>query len=179
MALTNTQKEFGALTKLLHWTIFGLFVVQYFLVYRREYFPKDSPEKIQYILLHKSLGLCVLFLGVIWILWSRIGKRPSMPLNMNHFEIMMAKLVHFLLYLSMILMPLTGIGMSLYSGRGVSFFNIFTIAALPKNDAFSDLFYYTHKWSSYVIIAVVSLHVLAALYHHFYKKDSVLKRMAL
>ena len=68
MALANTKKEFGTLTKLLHWTIFALFVVQYFLVYRREYFPKNSPEKIQYILLHKSFGLCVLFLAVLMIM---------------------------------------------------------------------------------------------------------------
>jgi cytochrome b561 len=178
MALTNNKKEFGMLTKLLHWTIFVLFVVQYALIYRRDYFPKNAPEKTQYILIHKSLGLLVLFLALMMIGWRQLGNRPAMPLNMNGFEQLLAKLTHFLLYLSMLIMPLTGIGMSLYAGYGVSFFGQFTIPALPKNEMLSDSFYAVHQWSSYVIIGLVSLHILGALYHHYYKKDGVLKRMS-
>ena len=55
MPLINTQKKWGLVTKLLHWGFFILFCAQYFLVYRREYFANNAPEKTQYILLHKQL----------------------------------------------------------------------------------------------------------------------------
>lgn len=177
MTFTNSQNKFGILTKLLHWSIFVIFVLQFFLVYRREYFPKDAPEKLQYILLHKSFGLLVLFLAVLMIVWRKIGTRPSYPLNMSGAEIALAKSVHGLLYLCMLVMPLAGIGMSLYAGYGVSFFGLFTIPGLEKNEGLNELFFLTHQWTSYLIIGLVSLHVFAALYHQFYKRDQVLKRM--
>jgi cytochrome b561 len=178
MSLQNTPEKFGSLTKLLHWTIFLLFVIQYFLVYRREYFPKDSPEKLQYMLLHKSIGVVLLVLAVLMILWRYVGKRPP-PITTNALERIGAKLMHFLLYAAMLIMPLSGIGMSLYAGYSVSVFGWFNLPiTLEKNEALGNLFYTTHVWSSYAVIGLVGLHVLAALFHHFIRKDEVLKRMS-
>lgn len=178
MGLTNTANKFGSLTKILHWSIFLLFVVQYYLVYRREYFPKGSQEKLQYMLLHKSIGVCLLFLALAMIIWHHVGTRPMMPMNMSKFDIFVAKTVHFLLYVSMLVMPLSGIAMSMYGGRAIDFFGWFTIPLIvAKNETLSHNIFNVHVWSSYVVIGLVSLHVLAALYHHFVKKDAVLKRM--
>src|SRR5207302_1478323 len=123
----NTPKQFGSLTKGLHWLIFILFVVEYFLVYRREYFPKESPEKLQYILLHKSIGVCLLLLALLLILWCYVGTRPSYSANMSRFESYVAKGTHFLLYVVMLLQPITGILMSSFGGRSVAVFGWFTL----------------------------------------------------
>ena len=178
MGLKNTTASFGTLTKLTHWAIFILFVLQYFLVYRREYFPKDSPEKLQYILLHKSVGTLLLLLALFMILWRQMGQRPPFPSNMSKTEIFFAKLIHFLLYFSMLLMPIIGILMSQFGGRAVSFFGQFELPTLvAKNKALAGVMYDSHVILSYIIIAIVTLHALAALAHHFIKKDNVLKRM--
>jgi len=179
MALQNSSERFGSLTKLLHWLIFPLFIVQYFLVYRREYFPKDSPEKLQYILLHKSIGVVLLLLAFFMLVWRHAGQRPT-SLNGNSLERVLAKLTHILLYVSMLIMPISGILMSLSAGYNVSVFGLFNLPfAMTKNEALGNLMYTTHVWTSYAVIGLVSLHVLAALFHHFVRKDKVLTRMLL
>jgi cytochrome b561 len=178
MGLKNSAEKFGSLTKLLHWSIFFLFILQYFLVYRREYFPKNSPEKLQYILLHESIGVCVLVLALFMITWRHVGTRPLMPANMPSFHVKSAKFIHFLLYLTMLIQPLTGFAMSEFAGYEVGVFGMFNLPMiLPKNEQLGHLFHEIHEWSSYAIIGLVSAHILAALYHHFVMKDNVLKRM--
>lgn len=179
MQLTNNDERFGLLTKLLHWSIFILFVIQYYLVYRREYFSKEMPEKLQYILLHKSLGVVVLTLAVLMLFWSHLGKHPSPP-KASKIKLVISKLTHMFLYLSMLVMPLSGIFMSVSSGRAVSVFNWFKIPLfLPENKALAEKIYYVHIYASYVVIGLVSLHVLGALYNHYIAKNNVLKRMTI
>jgi len=178
MALKNSAEKFGSLTKLLHWLIFFLFIGQFFLVYRREYFPKNSPEKLQYILLHESLGVLLLVLALFMITWRHVGVRPTMPAHMSKFEKLIAKTTHLLLYATMLIQPLTGIAMSEYSGYEVGVFGWFKLPMLvAKNEQMGHLMSEIHEISSFVIIGLVSLHVIGALYHHFIKKDKVLLRM--
>lgn len=178
MPFQNTSEKFGSLTKFLHWSIFILFVVNYYLVYRREYFPKDTNEKLQYLLLHKSLGICVLIIAFAMLLWRRVGTRPIMPSNMSHRERNFAKWTHILLYTAMFIMPISGILMSIFAGYAVSFFGLFDLPMLfAKNEDIGTVFYQTHVLSSYFIIALVAVHASAALFHHFVRKDNVLQRM--
>jgi len=177
MPFQNTPEKFGSLTKFLHWNIAILFVIQYFLVYRREYFPNDTNEKLQYLLLHKSLGICVLVLAFTMLLWRKVGTRPLMPGSMTHIELLAAKWTHILLYIAMFIMPLSGILMSIFAGYPVSFFGLFELPMITKSEAIGMVFYKTHVVSSYFIIAIVVVHTAAALYHHYIKKDNVLQRM--
>jgi cytochrome b561 len=176
MSFQNTPNKFGSLTKFLHWLIFILFVTQYALVYRRGYLPEESTEKLQYLMLHKSFGVILLGLAVFMILWRHAGTRPSY-ISMNVVEKLLAKLTHFLLYLTMLIMPLSGIGMSLYAGYSVSVFGLALPLTLTKNEALGNALYQTHVWTSYIVLALAALHILAALYHHFLRRDEVLKRM--
>jgi len=176
MSLVNTKQKFGSLTKLLHWTLFVLFVIQYFLAYRRGYFPDKSPEKLQYILLHKSIGVIALGVALMMVIWRHLGKRPSLQ-NVNFMEKCLAKVTHLSLYIVALLLPLSGIGMSLFSGRSITIIKGISLPALTKNPTLAKILYTTHVTTTYAAIALVSLHVFAALYHHFIRKDRVLKRM--
>ena len=174
----NNEKKYGVVTKLLHWSIFVLFILQFFLVYRREYFPKDSPEKMQYMLLHKSFGATILALAIFMIIWRHLGKRPSHPSHMPKTQSILAKVVHALLYLCMLIMPLSGISMSQLSGYKVSIFNWFDLPMLVSvNKDLAGVFHEIHEYTSFAIIALVSGHALAALYHHFVNKDNVLEKI--
>lgn len=178
MSIQNNAKEFGSLTKLLHWTIFALFIVQYFLVYRREYFPKDAPEKLQYILLHKSLGVCLLLLAFLMLVWRHMGSRPLFAKNMSGLQKGLARITHLLLYVTMLVQPISGILMGWYGGRTISLFGIYDLPnLLSKNEALSKICYTAHVWSSYLIIGLVALHILGALHHHFIQRDNTLTRM--
>jgi cytochrome b561 len=178
MSLVNTSKRFGMITKWLHWSIFGLFVSQFFLIYRKDYFPDHAPEKLQYMLLHKSLGVIVLLLAIFMIFWRHLGQRPQFVANMTRFEKQLAGTVHILLYTLMLAMPLTGIAMSMFSGYAVSVFGQFDLPMLvEKNKEIAGLFHEIHEWLSYAVIGIVGIHILGALIHHFIRKDETLKRM--
>ncbi len=78
----------------------------------------------------------------------------------------------------MIAIPVTGSLFSSAEGQGLDFFGLFTAGSpLPTDRAFSRPIEFLHKTGQYAIYAFVGLHVLAALYHHFVKRDNVLQRM--
>jgi cytochrome b561 len=177
MQLINSKEKFGLMTKLLHWGIFGLFCAQYFLVYRRTYFPKDSPESTQYILLHKSFGVLILGLALFFILWRTLGSRPRWPTTMQFWQKVLSKVVHYALFFAMFAMPISGILMSQYHGYPVSWFGHKLPTLVSENKDLSTFFHSAHVIMSYAIIGLVGLHILGALTHHFYYKDRVLKNM--
>lgn len=177
MSLINTTETFGSLTKLLHWTLFVLFILQFYLVYQHGFVAKESPWHDRLIFLHVSFGFVTAIFALLFIFTRIIGKRP-IYINTSPFETFLAKAVHFLLYVVMLVQPLSGMMMSLAGGYDVSVFGLFTITAFAqKNEPLSHFLFQVHVWNSYMIIALVSLHALAALFHHFIRRDRVLIRM--
>lgn len=177
MQVINSGEKFGIVTKLLHWGFFVLFCAQYFLVYRREYFPKDAPESTQYILLHKSLGVIILGMALFFILWRKLGTRPSWPKTMSPFQKKLAKRVHLALFFVMFAMPVSGILMSQYYGYPVSVFGYEIPNMVSTNKELSSFCRQAHEIFSFAIMGIVGLHVLGAFVHHFYYRDRVLKTM--
>ena len=79
----------------------------------------------------------------------------------------------------MLIMPISGIAMSQLSGRTVKVFDWFAVPNfISINKPLAKQIYGLHVWSSYIIIGLVVVHILAAFYHHFIQKDDVLKRMS-
>lgn len=177
MPLINTQKKWGLVTKLLHWGFFILFCAQYFLVYRREYFANNAPEKTQYILLHKSFGVIILAMALFFMLWRQFGTRPSWPTTLSTWQKYLAKIVHLSLYIILLAMPLSGILLSQFHGYPVSVFGHKIPTLVSVNKPLSDFFYETHEILSFAIIGILSLHIIGALVHHFYYRDRILKNM--
>jgi len=103
--------------------------------------------------------------------------RPPIPTGTSMHEQILAKIVHVLLYLSMLMMPIGGICMTYMSGRSLLFFGIEVPKLLEVNKPLAGLMYKGHVYSSYVIIGLFIVHVGAALIHHFIRKDDVLNRM--
>jgi cytochrome b561 len=177
MQLLNSKEKFGLVTKLLHWGFFVLFIAQYFLVYRREYFTENSPESMQYILLHKSFGVIILGMAVFFILWRKLGSRPSWPNTMTHWQKWLAKIVHLSLYFVLLAMPISGILMSQYYGYPVAVFGHDIPNLVSENKELSSFFHEMHEVLSFAIMGIVGLHIVGALVHHFYYRDRTLKNM--
>nr|WP_281406671.1 cytochrome b/b6 domain-containing protein [Rhizobium sp. P44RR-XXIV] len=85
---------------------------------------------------------------------------------------------HILLYALMILMPLAGYTTSAAGGRDLPWFGLFEWPnLLPLDRPLARAAAEVHEYGAYCLYAVVSLHILAALWHHFFRKDEVLRRM--
>ena len=131
-----------------------------------------------YIGLHKSFGISLLFWMIARVINRLFVKAPpSVP--MPKWQSLASKFSHFALYAILIAMPLAGLLMSLYGGRPVDIFGLFQIPVFVTPDRSLARFYndiHTEIiWP--MIIGFTALHIGAALYHQFIKKDNLIARM--
>lgn len=182
MGLRNTEKTYGKLSKFLHWGMFVLVVGMICVGYYMHELPKETPEELMYkigvIGLHKAFGIIILATIIFRFIWRARNTVPKMPEEMSGLEKIMAHMSHLLLYVLVLIMPLSGWLMSSAGGHKVSVFGLFTMPSLmEKNKSLSGLFHEIHEITVVVLIVVIILHAAFALYHHFIKKDDTLKRM--
>ncbi|CAA0107138.1 Cytochrome b561 [BD1-7 clade bacterium] len=160
----------------LHWLTALLFLGVFFLGLYMEDLPK-GPAKFEIIGIHKSLGLLVLAIAALRLAW-RIKEGALSPLStMSRKQQMLATGMHHLLLLMTLLMPLSGVVMSMAGGRPLEFFGVTLITAGQKIEWLSGIAHTLHVSSVIFIFAVVGLHILAALKHQFMVKDGTLARM--
>ncbi len=176
MNITNTDKRWGLVAQGFHWLTLLLIVGAWFAVETREDFPKGSPERDAWMLLHKSLGISIFFL-----VWFRIGARvvQATPAAIGvEWQQRAAKLVQLCLYAVMIAMPITGMLASQFLGKPVSWFGVFELPMLvSESEDIGEALEEVHKAGFVALLVLLAAHVGAALYHHFMLKDDVLKRM--
>lgn len=177
MPLRSTRDQYGSLAKLLHWAIALLIFYLLYLGFTMGDMAMGL-EKIKRYGLHKSLGMSVLTLAGIRLLWRLSGPAPALPVNLRWYERRAAQVTHGMLYGLMFLMPLSGWLMSSAAGFPVSPFGWFTMPDLiaPSKDA-RHFWHEAHEIIAFVLIGLIALHVIGALYHHFYYRDDVLRRM--
>ncbi|MBU6475403.1 MAG: YceI family protein [Alphaproteobacteria bacterium] len=177
MQLKNTPTQYGAVTKALHWTIAAIVIFQLIIGSWMGSLPMGV-FKLDVVLLHKSLGITVLFLIVTRLLWHLFSRRPAPLETLTRFERIASRALHDSFYLLLLVMPLSGWALSSAHGAPVHFFGLFTLPDfVAENKASAHFYREVHGYVSDVLIAVICLHVAAALMHHFYTKDNVLKRM--
>ncbi len=177
MPLKNTETEYGAVTKTIHWTTAAIVLCLLPL----GLFMGDIPDlgvKLTAYNLHKSFGITVLALMICRICWHVYNHRPDEVPTIKAWEKAGAAIVHYSLYVLLLAQPLTGWLLSSAGGRPVSVFGLFTLPDLvPADKAAKHIYASRHETIGYLIMAVVGLHIAAAIKHHFIDKDTVLKRM--
>ena len=143
------------------------------------YFLEDLPDDFQPTAynLHKLTGLTILALMVLRLMWTLVNPKPELPAGTLAWQRWLQEGVHFALYVFVILMPLAGWVGSVAGGRPPHIGDFqFTLPIEPSKELAGTAFD-VHGVVAIILIVLVSLHGLAALYHHFWKKDDILKRM--
>lgn len=173
----NATISWGWLTKLFHWLMFLLIVGAYVAVNQHELFEKGSDERNWWMMIHKSMGLSVFFL-----VWLRLAWRASQPTPENFAGPLMTRMAnvgHKLLYLLMIVVPGSALMMSQFAGRPVSWFGLLELPAWlePNKELASQIHTLHTEVLAPALFVLIVLHFLGALWHHFFDRDDVLKRM--
>jgi cytochrome b561 len=177
MALRNTTRRWGAVAQLLHWAIVLLIIAQFTLATLFDDLPSGM-KKLGLIARHKSIGITILALAIVRLLWRWMNTHPPLPATLKPYESSLARVTHVLLYVLLFAVPLTGWTMSSARGFPVSWFGLFTLPDLvAKNKQLYETLVTTHGVLAWSLGVVATLHLLAALKHHFWLKDDVLKRM--
>lgn len=175
MQLTNSNKQYGLIAILLHW-IMAILIVGLIIGLYMTRIPIGL-LKLKLFGWHKEYGILVLMLVMLRIVWRVTNIHPSLA-ELLTFERIAARIVHWLFYVFMIALPLTGWLITSAAGLEISFFGLFLIPNLiSPNENLRALFQGIHQWLSYGLIVTFCGHVGAALKHHFINKDTILRRM--
>ena len=168
--------EYHGFSKLIHWItaliILGLLPLGFYMTLM-----DFSETKLTLYGLHKSFGLLVLILAFVRVFSWVIVRKPTHLDSHALWERIAAKLAHVILYLSLFLMPVSGWVMSSAGGFPIAFFGIPVPHVMEKSEEIFKLSRQVHEFSSYALIAVIGIHVLGALKHHFVDRDTTLRRM--
>lgn len=175
MAIRNTITTYGSVTKFFHWLIFLLVTFMVIFGFYIDEIPKEYRGLAFNI--HKLIGLSILLLMILRLLWGLFNLKPVLPAETPHWQIFTERIVHFLLYFIIILMPISGWIGSVAGGKPPHLGAMNLDLPLAPNKFLSHFSFEVHETLALIIIGLVAIHVLAALYHEFIKKDNILRRM--
>ncbi len=177
MPTRNTTARWGHLAQLFHWVIVALIITQFVLISIEQDLPLGM-QKLAVLARHKSFGITILALAALRLIWRFANPTPELPDTLKPYERVLAKVTHTLLYVLLFAMPITGWAMSSARNFPVSWFNLFQLPDfVAPNRPLYDALHTTHAILAWLLVATVTLHVLAALKHHFFLKDDTLRRM--
>jgi len=165
--------DYTGVAKAFHWLIALLIFVLFPLAWVMDGF--SGLQKFQAYNLHKSLGITVLTLMALRLLWRLASPAPGLPSEMPALEQRAAHAGHFLLYLLLFLMPLSGWLMISASDKPSVLFQFTAFPLLPwigdlppdQKKYLAAIFRETHVLLSYTLLALVVIHIAAALRHAF------------
>ncbi|MFG5380286.1 cytochrome b/b6 domain-containing protein [Yoonia sp. R2-816] len=183
MPATNSQTTYGTVTKIFHWLTALLILTVIPLGAIANRLPYETNEqlalKAQLFSFHKTLGVIIFVVALGRILWALTQTKPGGLHPDRKGETMLAELVHWLLYLSLVAVPLTGwIHHAATSGFAPILLPIGQdLPLVPKSEGVSELFASLHWIWSKIMVAAVLLHIAGALKHQIVDKDATLRRM--
>jgi cytochrome b561 len=173
--------RYGAPARLLHWITAALIAVQVpvgiVMAYRGNVLDLWNRTTDLLYSTHKSLGFILLILVVIRMLVRLIAGAPPPEPSLPQWQVRIAAANHAGLYLLLLAVPLLGwFGASLFPALQV--FGVISLPSISAPDrAASDTIFTLHAVAAFVLVALAGLHLGAALYHRFIRRDGVLRRM--
>ncbi len=179
----NSAVTYGSVAKAFHWLTALLILTLFPLGLIANDWPYDSSAelatKAMLFSIHKTLGVTVFFVALLRILWALTQPKPGALHPDRRLETLLAETVHWLLYISIVVVPLSGwIGHAAAAGfapiwwpfgQGLPF--------VPKSEALSHLFGGIHEVFTKVLFGSFLLHVAGALKHRVIDRDLTLARM--
>jgi cytochrome b561 len=177
MASSRISAGYTGTAKLLHWLILALLIAQFIVAWSMPHIGRNTrPDTV--INLHISIGVLILLVAVVRLAWRFTHGEPAPLDGLPPWQLATARVIHWLLYVLLFVLPLLGWANASWRGFPVALFGL----ELPKLMATrAPGFAWTgdvHTLLAYwVLLTLVGLHVAAALYHYFVRRDRVLQRM--
>ncbi|MFK7870255.1 MAG: cytochrome b/b6 domain-containing protein [Roseobacter sp.] len=183
MSLTNTDTRYGGVTKTFHWlTAFLILTLIPMGIYANG-LPYETSEqlalKAMWFSTHKTLGVFAFFVALARIVWAISQPKPGLLNGARKIESLAAETVHWLLYGSLLLVPLSG---WIHHAATTGFAPIWwpfgqNLPFVPKDEQIANAAAGLHIVFERVLVGSILLHVAGALKHHFIDKDMTLRRM--
>ena len=163
----------------LHWLIAILVALAYLFIEQRGLFARGTPARAAMVQSHFWTGLALLLLSA-WRIGLRWGRGvPAIVPTPAAWQAWSARLLHLSLYAFLVVMPLLGLATAWTDGKMLylPFSDVVLPALLAPDPALAEQLEELHGSIGEFFYWVIGLHVLAALYHHWVRRDDTLRRM--
>ena len=174
MRLTNSLTEYGFISKIFHWLSAAVLIIQiplgFYLV------DMDFGDKrLTVESIHVTLGLSIFYLILFRLLYKTLNPTPRLQNRLFPGQKIIAKLNHIFLYVSILVITISGALKKLFNGEELDmfFFNI----EIKDNFELAEIFYEIHIVGNYTLIALISLHIFAVIVHKLLFKENLLKKI--
>lgn len=183
MSLTNTPRQYGSITKLFHWLTALLILTALPLGYLAQTAPFADGAQVAHkawlFSLHKTVGVAAFWVAALRILWALTQIRPGLLNGDNRLEATAAHAAHWLLYGSMLLVPITG---WIHHAATTGFAPILwpfgqSLPFVPKSETLAEATSGLHFVLMLVLVGSILAHVGGALKHFVLDRDQTLQRM--
>lgn len=176
--IRNTDAGWGSVARWLHW-ILGLAIVGMIgFGWWMNHIPA-RPDRFFYRSIHADIGYLTLLLTALRLIWRAINPTPALPAETWRWQKIAARVSHGALYLVAILVAMLGWAHSgAHSPDYSDFFGLCHVPQFTSPDrAAAGAYEERHIFFAWVLLALIAVHVIAALWHHFIRRDRVVARM--
>ena len=174
MSILNNKSKYGLLSKLFHWLTAAGLIVQIPLGFYLVDLDFDQ-TRVDIENYHILFGLIIFYGTLIRLIFKLLTPAPDFKDNAFPGQKFIARLNHLLLYLTLLTVTSSGILKKLFNGESLIIF--FKKINLNYNYDLSEQFYSIHILANYALIGLITLHILAVLFHKFLLRENILKRI--
>jgi cytochrome b561 len=175
--LRNTRQNWGSISRLFHWTLGLLILGMIGFGWWMNHFPARA-DRFFYRSIHADIGYVILLAMGVRLIWRWINPVPAL-LATPRWQRIAARLSHGALYGGTFLVAMLGWA---HSGARKpdygDWFGLFRVPQFTSPDKAAAAFYEDqHILFAYILLALIAVHAVAAIWHHFIKRDGVTARM--
>lgn len=169
--------RYSSTAEFLHWLIVALLIGQYIVAWTMPHIGRNTPVTTL-ISLHFSFGIMILVVAIVRLAWRATHGEPAPLDGLPPWQMQSARVVHWLLYVLLFVVPILGWISASWRGMPLVLFG----TEMPKLIATRAPAW---RWTGdvhallayYVMLTLIGLHIVAGLYHYFIRRDRVLQRM--
>jgi cytochrome b561 len=176
--IRNTSSNWGALARWFHWGLGITIIAMIAYGWWMNHFPARA-DRFFYRSIHADIGYAVLLLMVFRLIWRGFNPTPALPAGSPRWERIAARVGHGALYAATILVAMLGWAHS--GSRTPNYSNWFGLFHVPQitspDKAAAAAYEDRHIFFAYLLLALIVIHLAAALWHHFVRRDRVAVRM--
>ena len=177
MTYGTRTDHYPATSKLLHWLVAACVLTTAPVAIAMGRVSQGPTQDFLYNF-HKSLGVLIFVLMILRLINRIVRDAPVPDPSIEPWQKTVSSAVHGSLYVLLLAMPIVGYVANSAYGAPTPFFGLFNVPPIiAKNEALSEQLFAGHRLAGFLLIVLVAMHISAALFHYFIRRDTVLQRM--
>jgi cytochrome b561 len=176
--IRNTTSSWGSVSRWFHWILGVMIIGMLAYGWWMNHIPARA-DRFFYRSIHADIGYLVLVLMVVRLIWRGINPTPALPAGTPRWHRIAARISHGALYAVTIVVTMLGWAHSgAHKPDYADWFGLFRVPQFTSPDkATADIYEDRHIYAAYLLLALIVIHIAAAVWHHFIRRDRVAARM--